>query len=126
MVDNQDTLAAVLKYDLARFLPLRIVMRKGDNGNLEGLVEYSFCLGTSSSDVRIWWSGKAYSMIGEHHINGINDAEHNTKPGDLIFDPLAEDCPVEINWVAWRSATQKYGQRNAPFKLKETNETVSI
>jgi len=57
-------------------------------------------------------------MFGEHLINGVNDAKYNAKEGDFVFDPLADDCPVEIDWARWLSATSKFGQRNAQFKIK--------
>jgi hypothetical protein len=112
----------VLKYDLSRLLPLRIVLRKDEDGKLKGLCEDSFSMSLSEHNVRIWWSGRAYSILGEHLINGIEDAEHNAKKGDLILDPLSEDCPIEVNWERWRAATTKYSQRNALFKVKEVLE----
>lgn len=114
----QDASFSVLKYDLSRFLPIRIVLREQD-GKIKGLIENSFSMDFSDSRVRIWWSGKAYSFLGEHHLNGIDDATHNTKNGDIIVDPLSDDCPVEINWDAWVKSTGKYEKRNAPFKMKE-------
>jgi hypothetical protein len=116
-----DQLAEVLKTPqaLVRFLPIRIVLRKKED-KLQGLVEESFSMGMSDTHVSIFWSGKAYSMLGEHNLDGIKNAEHNAKDGDLILDPLAEDCPVTIDWDKWLNATSKYYQRNAPFKMKET------
>jgi hypothetical protein len=119
MIDNQDKTFEVLKHDLSRYLPIRIVLRKTDDG-LEGLCEDSFSMSFSKYNVRIWWSGKAYSILGEHNINGIDDANHNAKPGDLILDPLSEDCPVTIDWRRWKDATTKYNKRNAMFTVKET------
>lgn len=115
-----DKLAQVLKTPqaLIKYLPMRIVMRKTEEGKLQGLCEDSFSMSMSDHSVRIWWSGKAYSMLGEHLINGISDSEHNAKEGDIILDPLAEDCPVEINWDKWLTAETKYSKRNALFKLK--------
>ena len=116
-----DQLADVLKtpQELVRFAPMRIILRNGENGNLQGLCEDSFAMSMSDYNVRIWWSGKAYSMLGEHLINGIEDAEHNAKEGDIIVDPLSENCPVTINWDKWLTATIKYSKRNALFKIKE-------
>ena len=115
-----DQLAEVLKTPqaLVRFLPIRIVLRKTEEGKLQGLCEDSFSMSMSDHNVSIFWSGKAYSMLGEHNLDGIKNAEHNAKPGDLILDPLSEDCPVVINWDKWLNATTKYAQRNAPFKEK--------
>ena len=116
-----DQLAEVLKTPqaLVRFLPIRIVLRKKEDGKLQGLVENSFSMDRSDTQVSIFWSGKAYSMLGEHNLNGIKNAEHNAKEGDLILDPLTEDCPVTVDWDKWLNATTKYYQRNAPFKMKE-------
>jgi hypothetical protein len=120
MIESQeDKTFAILKHDLSRYLPLRIILRKTDDGKFQGLCEDSFSMSISDYNVRVWWSGKAYSILGEHLINGIDDANHNAKEGDLILDPLADDCPVEINWEKWKSATTKYSKRNALFKMKE-------
>lgn len=120
MIDNKEEATfEVLKHDLSRFLPIRIVLRKGDTGELEGLCEESFSMNLSNTHVRIWWSGKAYSLLGEHIINGEEDAQHNASPGDLIINPLSADCPIDINWDIWKKATNKYGKRNAPFTLKK-------
>lgn len=109
----------VLKHDLSRFLPIRIVLRKAPDGTLRGLCEESFSMSVNDNRVRIWWSGKAYSMLGEHDINGVEDAAHNAAAGDIILDPLEGDCPVEVDWGRWRIDTSKYGQRNAQFKVRE-------
>jgi hypothetical protein len=122
MIETQeDKTFNVLKYGLTRYLPIRIVLRKTEDGKVQGLCEDSFYMSMSDHHVRIWWSGKAYSMLGEHNISGIDDAEYNAKEGDLILDPFLDDCPVEINWEKWRAATTKYSHRNAPFKMKETS-----
>lgn len=123
MINTQeDKTFAVLKHDLSRYLPLRIVLRAKDDGTLEGLCEDSFSMSMSDKFVRIWWSGKAYSILGEHIINGIDDAKHNMKDGDMIFDPLSDECPVEVDWKRWKEATTKYYKRNAPFKMKEAQK----
>lgn len=119
---SEDTLVKLLKAPpgLARFLPVRIVLRKDENGTLTGLCEDSFAMSTMPNFVRIWWSGKAYSMLGEHNLSGIKDAERLAKEDDIVVDPLSDDCPVVIDWDRWMSATTKYSQRNAPFKIKGT------
>jgi len=117
---TEDQTFNALKYGLSGYLPIRIVLRKDENGKLTGLCEDSFSMSHSEFNVRIWWSGKAYSFLGEHNLNGIKDASHNAKEGDLVLDPLSEDCPVEINWEKWKTATTKYSQRNAQFTLKGT------
>lgn len=114
----QDSTFNVLKYNLTMYLPIRVVLRN-ENGKLRGLVEESFSMGFSDSRVRIWWSGLAYSMLGEHDINAIEDATHNAASNDLVIDPLADDSPIEIDWPAWLNATDKFGKRNAPFKMRD-------
>jgi hypothetical protein len=118
---SEATLFDVLKTPeaLVRFLPIRVVLRKGEDGTLKGLTEESFSMGWEGKYVRVWWSGKAYSMLGEHDLSGIDDATHNAEEGDLIIDPLAEDSPIQVDWNSWLSATSKYYSRNAPFKIKE-------
>jgi hypothetical protein len=108
----------VLKYGLHRYLPIRIVIRN-NNGIIEGLVEESISMVWSTTNVNIFWSGKAYSILGEHQLDGIADAMHNAGAGDLVIDPLEEDSPIEIDWERWLKATTKYSKRNAPFKVKE-------
>lgn len=117
---NSESSFDVLKHDLSRFLPLRIVLRPV--AGYTGLCENSFSMDMSATHVRIWWSGKAYSFLGEVTLDGIEGASIHAKAGDLIFDPLADDCPVEIDWAVWRTAETKYTSRNAPFKLKKTQE----
>lgn len=110
----------ILKHDLSRFLPIRVVFRK-DGDKLKGLIENSFSMDLSDTRVRIWWSGKAYSFLGEHDINGIEDAEQNSKSSDdLIIDPFADDSPIDINWEEWFNADSKFRKRNAPFRLRES------
>jgi len=101
---------------LQRFLPIRVVF-KHDAGKLLGLTEESFSMNWSESFVNVFWSGKAFSLLGEHTLNGITWAESNAeKLGGLVFDPFARDCPVEIDWERWLNAKEKYSKRNAPFK----------
>lgn len=121
MIDTrEDNIYNVLKYGkLSKYLPIRIVLRKSEDGKLKGLCEDSFSMSMSDRNVCIWWSGKAYSILGEHTLSGVKDAEHNAEEGDMVIDPLSDDCPVEIDWEKWITATTKYSQRNALFKVRE-------
>ena len=56
---NQETLAK-----LEKFRPIRIILKDGPDGKLLGITEESFSMGTSRERVCIFWSGKAYSMLG--------------------------------------------------------------
>lgn len=103
-----------------KMLPLRIVL-KDDNSTIQGRTELSFGMDWNNYDVLIFWSGKAYSMLGEHNLDATKDAKYNVKEWDshqFIFDPLAEDCPIDIDWAQWLDAEDKYRKRNARFKVK--------
>jgi hypothetical protein len=114
---SEDSTHAVIKYGLSRFLPMRIILKKTDEG-YEGYCEDSFSMSFYKQRVRIWWSGTAYSMLGEHTLDGIKDATHHLKDGEMMFDPLSDDCPVEIDWERWRNAERKFDSRNAHFREK--------
>ena len=109
---------------LARFLPVRAVIRWHADGSLEGLTEESWNMNWSDKRINIFWSGKAYSMLGESVLNAQADAEHNCKkstPHDLftaqetIIDLMASDCPIAVDWKRWLDARHKYDKRNAHF-----------
>lgn len=122
MIENQeDKTFSVLKHGLSRYLPIRVVIRNVD-GKLEGLTENSFSMDWSENRVNIFWSGKAYSLLGEHILDGVENAKHNARNGDLVIDPLSDDSPIEVDWEKWLSSTTKYDKRNAPFKVKEITE----
>lgn len=112
--------------ELTRFLPIRCVFRRGEDDALLGITEESWCMAESRERVNVFWSGKAYSILGEHQIDGISDAKRNAGPDDIVVDPLADDSPVEINWRFWLDAMKagskrKYDARNAPFFVRESN-----
>lgn len=120
MIDNKEEgTFTVLKYNLSKYFPIRIVLSEDEARQIKGLCEDSFSMSYSDYNVRIWWSGKAYSLLGEHTVNGIADAEHNAGQGDKILDPFSVDCPVEIDWDYWIKSTDKYSQRNAKFKMRK-------
>ncbi len=99
---------------LENYLPIRVVLTP-DN---QGIVEHSFGMGTDSRRIRIWWSGKASSFLGEHELDGVGDARHHAKKEDRVLNPLDKDCPISIDWERWLKAEDKYGRRNACFVLK--------
>jgi len=113
---------------LERFLPIRVVIRRHADSKIEGLVEHSFSMAWAEDRVNIFWSGKAYSILGEHELDGVKNANGNCTPteGDLftpeelVIDPLAPDSPIEIDWNKWLSATSKFNKRNAPFVVRST------
>lgn len=100
--------------------PLYAVLYVNPDQTLSGLIEHSFCMDWDKNRVNIFWSGQAYSILGEHTLDGKKNAQHNcNRKGAFVVDLLADDCPIEVDWVAWLSATQKFYKRNAPFKMKE-------
>lgn len=111
---------------LERFLPLRVVIRRHADGSIEGLTEESWNMNWSDKRVNIFWSGKAYSILGESVLDAQTDAEHNCKQEvvpdlftaeELIIDPMAEDSPIVVDWKRWLNASHKYDKRNAHFVL---------
>jgi hypothetical protein len=114
---------AQLREKLAGYAPMRIILREKAPGVYEGLTEETFYMEMSDTHVLVWWSGPAYSILGETKLNGIEDAEgyrvrDPEKDTLLVVDPLADDCPVEIDWLRWVQATSKYAKRNAPFRVR--------
>lgn len=111
---------------LLRLLPIRVVLRRYADGTMEGLTEESWNLNWSSNRINIFWSGKAYSILGETTIDGVADAEHHchSKPADLftpqemVVDPMASDSPIAIDWKRWLHAKNKYDKRNAHFTVR--------
>ena len=111
---------------LERFLPLRVVIRRHADGSIEGLTEESWNMNWSDKRVNIFWSGKAYSILGESVLDAEADARHNcnaTATPDLytaeemVIDPMAEDSPIVVDWKRWLNASHKYDKRNAHFVL---------
>lgn len=114
-----------IKAKLERFLPLAVVLRY-DDMDIEGRIEHSFSIDWADNRIRIWWSGKAYSMLGEHTINGPEDGKYNmdlNNPKEFLFDALDPELPIEINWEQWiknmeQKPGDKFAKRNAPFTVK--------
>jgi hypothetical protein len=104
---------------LERFKPIAIVLKREDR-KLQGLIEHSFAMDWDKERVNIFWSGKAYSMLGEHMLNGPKAAQSNCRGSkEAVFDALSLECPVDIDWERWLAATNKFDKRNAYFTEKE-------
>lgn len=100
--------------------PMYAVLYVNPDATISGMIENSFTMGWDLKHVNVFWSGDAFSMLGEHHLNGEKDARANcTRKGAFVVNLLDDDCPVEIDWLTWLNATHKFSQRNAPFKMKE-------
>jgi hypothetical protein len=119
---------------LARISPLRIVMGKVKDGNALscGVVERSFSMDLDFDRVGVWWSGTASTIIGNVTIDAVEDADHHhayfTRHHPdfefVILDPLAEDCPIEVDITQWLAdlrigQRKKYEARNATWKIKD-------
>ena len=101
---------------LIRRAPYRVVLTKNPDGTHLGLCENSFSMSYEKNRVLIFWSGKAYSLLGEHQLDAVAWAQHQVKSEtDLVFDPFSDECPIEIDWDRWLTAKTKYDQRNARF-----------
>ncbi len=109
-------------------LPVFIVLAREPGSNCyKGLIENSFTMDWSSDRVRAFWTGKAYSILGEHQLDGQKDAEAQKKYYKIkhpdwmieIFDARSPECPILINWEAWYKANTKYDSRNMPFAMRE-------
>ncbi len=118
-MEASDLTHDVLKYDLGRLMPIRCVIQTSEDGVITGLTEESFSMGWETNRVNIFWSSKAYSILGEHVIDGVKGAEENAERlGGEVIDPLSPDSPIVIDWQKWRAATNKYDKRNAHFVIK--------
>jgi len=125
MSDRYPPLSEDEARDLEQFKPIRISLVRDPEGRWLGVVEHSMAMGTDRERVNIWWSGEAYSILGKHVLNAIDDTRNNpsTLNGE-IFDPFDPACPVEINWSYWLRALReekrgKFDKRNAPFAVRE-------
>jgi len=116
---------------LTRFLPVRVLIGTPPGANHpQCLIEHSFSMDWSTDRVLIFWSGKAYSILGELKLDAakeiISQQQHYAaKHPDWKIeacDPLAEDSPVEIDWDRWLKALEtgsKFDKRNAHFVLSD-------
>lgn len=101
--------------------PMFAVVCVNPDGTLSGLVENSFAMSKSADRVNVFWSGRGYSMLGEHNLDGKSWAKQNCNParGWFMVELGTENCPIEIDLVNWFQATSKYNKRNALFKMRE-------
>lgn len=109
-----------LKAKLEPYFPIRMVVRIHE-GKVQGKVEHSFSMDWDDGHVNVFWSGKAFSMLGEHQLNGEKWAKGNLnqwKTEEFLIDPLAEDSPIEVDWEKWIASTDKFNKRNAHFTVK--------
>ncbi|TLX16763.1 hypothetical protein [Rhizobium sp. MHM7A] len=111
-------------------------MSKGDNA-YKALVENSFSMDWKTDSVRFFWSGKAYSILGTHELDGFQDAEdqrahyQSKYPDDVltVFDVRDPNLPIIIDWEEWQKNREhgrqddrrwrKFLARNPSFKMKD-------
>lgn len=109
-----------LEEKLKSLSPMYAVLYVNKDGTLSGLIENSFSMDLSRERVNIFWSGKGYSMLGEHSVDGKSWAKQNCRTrGYFMVDLTSADCPIEVDFEGWISATSKFYKRNAKFKVKE-------
>jgi hypothetical protein len=120
MNTSKEALFDILKYPaISRLAPLRIILKKDDDGNYLGYCENSFSMSWEKDRIQIHWSGTAYSNLGTTHTL---DATEITGPEGVdceCLDPLSDSCPIEIDWESWANAKTKYDKRNARFKIRK-------
>lgn len=98
----------------------------GDNA-LCAVVEHSFAMDASKTHAQLYWSGTAYTIIGEIEIDGKVHAEEQVKafnrsrPGwnFRAYHIEDEDCPIVLDLETHRVATSKFGRRNPSFTMKD-------
>ena len=110
-------LPADLRARVERLMPMRVVIRHYPDGTMKALTEESWNMNWSNERALIFWSGKGYSIFGEHLLDGIAAAQEHCSPKDIMVDPCAEDSPIRMDWMRWLNAKTKYDKRNAPFRL---------
>lgn len=101
--------------------PMFAVLCVNSDGTLSGKVEHSFSMGKSLNRLNVFWSGTGYSFLGTHKIDGKSWAAQNCdkSKGWFVVELNTEDCPVEVDWVSWLTADNKFARRNALFKMRE-------
>jgi len=120
MLKNKEVVFDILKYPrLAELAPLRIIVKKDEDGKYLGYCENSFSMSWETNRVNVCWSGVAYSNLGTTHTLDATNTKGPAGVNCEILDPLSEDCPIRIDWERWLNATGKYDQRNASFKVRE-------
>ena len=123
-VESTVSAREVVLQRLQRFLPIRVLVRVAEDGVLHGMTELSFSMGSDPKYVNIFWSGTAYSILGEFKMDGVRWAEENRSDKWTVIDPLSPGSPIEVNWARWLDAVEsptgmKFDKRNAPFTVKE-------
>lgn len=118
---------------LRRFLPIRVLVATEPGANHpKCLIEHSFSMDWSADDCLLFWSGKAYSILGEHTLNAEREIVAQQKfyamkhPKWKVegIDPLSPESPIQVNWARWLAALEtngsKFGKRNAPYRLSDS------
>lgn len=103
--------------------PLRIMIKKTD-GAYKGYIENSFNMDWSQTHVLVYWSGKAYSMLGEHELCALKDVEYHMRNDntaakqyyDFIVNEMSDI--IEIQTKAKRIFDTGYVRTEKIAKLK--------
>ena len=95
--------------------PMYAVVCVNSDGTISGLVENSFSLDKHKDRVNVFWTSTTRGIDGKSWAKG----NCNKNRGWFMVELTAEDCPIEVDWLAWLNASYKFTMRNAPFKMKE-------
>ncbi len=114
-------LPADLRARVERLMPLRVVIRQYPSGATEALTEESWSMNWSDHRALVFWSGKAYSLLGEHLLDGVADAQAHCNasvndacaPKEILVDPCAEDSPIRIDKRILRNDQRELGEGEA-------------
>jgi hypothetical protein len=125
-LESMQPLRVVVRLMHGSNLPL--IERNPDQYKLRGLCEESFGMDWYDERVQIYWSsGNAISNLGgSFKVDAETWSKQNHKQHDLtqmIFDPLADDCPIAVDWLCWledldSQKSPNFKKRNARFKVK--------
>lgn len=94
-----------------------IVLGKRTDGRFVGLVEQSFSMGFSLTEVRVW-RDSGYSKgseTAEKYVAGYRKSYPTTEWN--VYRVGSKECPVKIDWTSYHKGGKKskYSWRNLKF-----------
>jgi hypothetical protein len=114
-----------------RLKPLRVIVELNtvNAPEVRALCEESFSMNYYTDRAMIFWSSNTATsnLGGSFKVDGVSWASQNHQkydPTQIVFDPLSDDCPIDIDWRRWLedldadSKASKFDKRNARFTVK--------